>query len=61
MEGVCRSKEGVCRSEEGAQRRSECEDGVHEPSSAYQAVASWEIEEMYSLVGGLCALAKTVA
>ena len=27
-----------------------------EPSSTYQSVAIWEIEEMYSLVGGLCAL-----
>jgi len=31
-------------------------DGVPVPSSTYQAVAIWEIEEMYSLVGGLRAL-----
>ena len=29
---------------------------VPEPSSTYQAVAIWEIEEMFSLIGVLCAL-----
>ena len=32
------------------------EDGVPEPSSTYQEVVIWEIEEMNSLIGGLCAL-----
>ena len=40
---------------DAAQRRTEGEDGVPEPSSTYQAVAICEIEEMYSLVGGLFA------
>ena len=51
-----RALEGVRRSEDAAQRRTEGKDGVPEPSSTYQAVAIWEIEEMYSLVCGLCAL-----
>ena len=48
--------EGTRKVEDATRRRTECEDGVPEPSSTYQAVAIWEIEEMYSLVGGLCAL-----
>ena len=56
-----KAMEGTRKVEDAARRRTECEDGVPEPSSTYQAVAIWEIEEMYSLVGGLCALGKTVA
>ena len=51
-----KAMEGTRKVEDAARRRTECEDGVPEPSSTYQAVAIWEIEEMYSLVGGLCAL-----
>ena len=51
-----RTLEGARKVEDAAQRRTGGEDGVPEPSSAYQEVAIWEIEEMYSLVGGLCAL-----
>ena len=51
-----KAMEGTRKVEDAARRRTECEDCVPEPSSTYQAVAIWEIEEMYSLVGGLCAL-----
>ena len=51
-----KAMEGARKVEDAAQRRTECEDDVPEPSSTYQSVAIWEIEEMYSLVGGLCAL-----
>ena len=46
--------EGTRKVEDAARLRTEGQDGVPEPT--YQAVAIWEIEEMYSLVGGLCAL-----
>ena len=50
-----KAMEGTRKVEDAARRRTECEDCVPEPSSTYQAVAIWEIEEMCSLVGGLCA------
>ena len=53
--------EGSRNVEDAERQRTEVEDGVPEPSSTHQSVAIWEIEEMYSLVGGLCALGKTVA
>ena len=51
-----RAMEGARKVEDAARLRTEGQDGVPEPSSTYQAVAIWQIEEMYSLVGGLCAL-----
>ena len=51
-----KAMEGARKVEDAARLRKQDHDGVPEPSSTYQAVAIWEIEQMYSLVGGLCTL-----
>ena len=53
-----RALEGARKVEDAAKRRAEGEDDVHEPSSTCKEVEIWKVEEVYSLIGGLCQLSK---